>query len=180
MPIDVPTGPGGARRGKRLSPGDPCFLCEVIAGREEKGIVEETDQTLTFVNWKQFELGQVYVIPRRHASTLFDLTDEEATAIMHAVRRVASALIKAYDPDGLNLIQNNGVVAGQDAPHFHMHVVPRRKVGSDWGNGPPHIAVLDGNPPIKPTRDVAVSLEHEYEIADHIRRHLVGPPNIGV
>ena len=42
----------------------------------------------------------------------------------------------AYDPDGLNLIQNNGVVAGQKAPHFHMHVVPRRKVGGDWGNGP--------------------------------------------
>jgi len=151
---------------------EPCFFCEVIAGREEKGIVEETDQTLTFVNWQQFELGQVYVIPRRHAPTLFDLTDEESTAIMDAVRRVGKALLKAYDPDGLNLIQNNGVVAGQSVPHFHMHVVPRRKEGSDWGNGPPHIAVLEGNPPIKPSRDVLVSLEREYEIADEIRRYL--------
>ena len=172
MPIDVPTGPGGARRGKRQSFSDPCFLCEVIAGREEKGIVEETDLTLTFVNWKQFELGQVYVIPRRHAPTLFDLTENEATAIMHAVRRVATALLEAYDPEGLNLIQNNGVVAGQEAPHFHMHVVPRRKAGSDWGNGPPHIAVLEGKQPTKPNRDVLVSLEREHEIANHIKRHL--------
>ena len=176
MPIEVPTGPGGARRGKRPSPDDPCFLCEVIAGREEKGIVEETDRTLTFVNWKQFELGQVYVIPRRHAPTLFDLTDDEATAIMHAVRRVAVALLKAYDPDGLNLIQNNGVVAGQEAPHFHMHVVPRRKVGSDWGNGPPHIAVLEGKQLTTPERDVLVSLEREHEIAEDIRRHLPESP----
>ena len=172
MPIEVPTGPGGARRGKRPSPDDPCFLCQVVAGREEKGIVEETDQTLTLVNWRQFELGQVYVIPRRHAPTLFDLTDEEATAITRTVRRVAAALLKAYDPDGLNLYQNNGVVAGQEAPHFHMHVVPRRKVGSNWGNGPPHIAVLEGKRPTTPGRDVLVSLEREYEIADHIRRHL--------
>ena len=172
MPIELPQGPGGARRGRQPSLDDPCFFCEVIAGREEKGIVEETDQTLTFVNWQQFELGQVYVIPRRHAPTLFDLTDEEATAIMHAVRRVGRALVKAYDPDGLNLIQNNGVVAGQSAPHFHMHVVPRRKEGSDWGNGPPHIAVLEGKEPIKPNRDVVVSLEREYEIANEIRRHL--------
>ena len=83
------------------------------------------------VNWKQFEHGQVYVIPRRHAPTLFDMTDDEAIAIMRAVRRVADAFVRAYDPEGLNLIQNNGIVAGQHAPHFHMHVVPRRRVGSD-------------------------------------------------
>ena len=144
----------------------------MIAGREDKGIVEETDQTLTFVNWKQFELGQVYVNPRRHAPTLYDLTDEEATANMHAVRRVAKAILKAYGPDGLNLIQNNGVVVGQEAPHFHLHVVPRRKEGSDWGNGPPHIAALEGKQPTTPSRDVLVSLEREYEIVDEIRRHL--------
>ena len=174
MPIEVPFGPGGADRGKTRVPSDPCYLCEVIGGRAEKAkaIVEETEATLTLVNWAQFELGQVFVIPRRHAPTLFDLTDAEAVAVIHAVRRVADALVRAYDPDGLNLIQNNGVVAGQEAPHFHMHVVPRRKVGSDWGNGPPHIAVLEGKTPTKPDHDVIVSLEREREIAEHIRQFL--------
>ena len=175
MPIELPLGPGGADRGKTAVPGDPCYFCEVIAGRSEKAIVEETDLTLTLVNWMQFELGQVYVIPRRHAPTLFDLTDEEAVAVIHTVRRIADALLRAYDPDGLNLIQNNGVVAGQNVSHFHMHVVPRRKVGGDWGNGPPHIAVLEGKTPTKPDRDVLVSLEEEHEIARHIQRFLVTP-----
>ena len=67
MPIELPTGPGGADRGKTAVPGDPCYFCEAIAGRSEKAIVEETGLTLTLVNWNQFELGQVYVIPRRHA-----------------------------------------------------------------------------------------------------------------
>lgn len=147
-------------------------MCEIIAGRSDKGIVEETGVTLTLVNWAQFELGQVYVIPRRHAPTLFDLTDEEAVAVIHAVRRVADALVQAYDPDGLNLIQNNGVIAGQAVPHFHMHVVPRRRLGSDSGNGPPHIAALERKTPTSPDRDVHVSLEREYEIAHHIRRFL--------
>ena len=175
MPIEVPTGPGGADRGKTPAPGDPCYLCEIVGGRSEKAIVEETNLTLTIVNWTQFELGQVYVIPRRHAPTLFDLTDEEAAAVIHAVRRTADALLRAYDPDGLNLIQNNGVIAGQHAPHFHMHVVPRRRVGSDWGNGPPHIAVIEGKTPTKPDRDVKVSVEQEHEIGRHIRRFLVKP-----
>ena len=172
MPIEIPIGPGGADRGRTALPGDPCFLCEVIAGRSEKGMVEETELTLTLVNWAQFELGQVYVIPRRHALTLFDLTNNETVAVIHAARRAADAIVRAYDPDGLNLIQNNGVIAGQAAPHFHMHVVPRCKVGSDWGNGPPHLAVLEGKTPIRPERDVIVSLEQEYEIARRIRRFL--------
>jgi len=112
------------------------------------------------------------VIPKRHAPTLLDLTDEEAVAVINAVRRIANALVKAYDPDGLNLIQNNGVIAGQVAPHFHMHVVPRRKIGSDWGNGPPHIAVIEGKTPTKPDRDVLICLEREHEIAHHIRQFL--------
>ena len=90
-------------------------------------------------------------------------------AVIHAVRRVADALLLAYDPDGLNLIQNNGVVAGQDAPHFHMHVVPRRKAGSDWGSGPPHIAVVEGKTPTRPKRDVKISLEREHEIASYVK-----------
>ena len=175
MPIEVPVGPGGADRGKTEIPGDPCFLCEVVAGRSPKGMVEETELTLTLVNRAQFELGQVYVIPRRHAPTLFDLTDEETVAIIHAVHWTADAIVRAYDPDGLNLIQKNGVIAGQSAPHFHMHVVPRRKVGSDWGNGPPHLAALEGKTPTKPDRDIVVSLEQEYEIVRQIRQFLAKP-----
>ena len=175
MPIEVPTEPGGADRGRAVVPGDPCYFCEAAAGRTEKAVVEETDLTLTLVNWMQYERGQVYVIPRRHAPTLFDLTDEEAVAVMRTVRRVADALVQAYDPDGLNLIQNNGVAAGQQVPHFHVHVVPRRRAGGDWGTGPPHIAVLEGKTPVKPERDVQVSVEEEHEIARHVRRFLGSP-----
>ena len=172
MPIKVPLAPGAADRGKTPVPGDPCYICEIIAGRANKAIVEENEKTLTHVNGAQFELGQVLVIPRRHAPTLLDLTDEEAVAVIHAARRIADALVRAYDPDGLNLIQNNGVVAGQSVPHFHMHVVPRREFGSDWGNGPPHIAVLEGKFPTRPEHDVKISLDRMQEIANHIRRFL--------
>lgn len=172
MPIEIPSGPGGHDRGKPELPAGSCYLCEAVGGRTEKAIVEETELTLTIVNWAQFEVGQVYVIPKRHAPTILDLTEEEAASVIQTVRRTAAALVRAYDPDGINVIQNNGVVAGQDAPHFHMHVVPRRKVGSDWGSGPPHIAVIEGKIPVKPQRDVIVGSEREHEIANHIRKFL--------
>ncbi|MDE2861367.1 MAG: hypothetical protein OYI31_05390 [Chloroflexota bacterium] len=40
MPIEIPTGLGGADRGMAEVPDDPCFNCEVIIGHSEKGIPE--------------------------------------------------------------------------------------------------------------------------------------------
>ena len=104
-------------------------------------VLEETELTLAALNGTQFEVGQALVIPRRHAPTLFDLTDEESAAIMAAARRVGRALVEALHPLGVLLYQNNGVYSGQEVPHFHLHVVPRQP-GSDWGVGPPQLAAL--------------------------------------
>ncbi len=148
----------------------PCVFCELIAGRLDKGLVEETDLTLTIVNIRQYEIGQVIVIPRRHAATILDLTDEESTAVMDAVRRVSAAFVKAYSPDGITLYQNNGVASMQEVPHFHMHVVPRRR-DSLWGDGPLHIAALERRAP-DVLGKVQINTAREHEIAQQIRAGL--------
>ena len=55
----------------------------------------------------------------------------------------------------------------QEVPHFHMHVVPRRKNGT-WGAGPPHIAPLERRSQ-NILDEVQVDIEREHEIADEIR-----------
>ena len=146
---------------------NPCVFCEMLAGRVDKGLVEETDLTLTIVNIRQYEVGQVFVIPRRHAPTILDLTDEESSALMDAVRRVSAAMVKAYSPDGITLYNNNGLASMQEVPHFHMHVVPRRN-SSLWGDGPLHIAALE-----RRSQDildkVQIDTGREHEIAEEIR-----------
>ncbi|MCY3544713.1 MAG: HIT domain-containing protein [Chloroflexi bacterium] len=148
----------------------PCVFCELIAGRLDKGLVEETELTLTIVNIRQYEVGQVFVIPRRHAPTILDLTDDELHAIMRAVRRVSVAMVKTYSPDGITLYNNNGVASMQEVPHFHMHVVPRRK-SSLWGDGPLHLAALE-----RRSADildkVQIDIKREREIAEEIRAQL--------
>ncbi|MEO1203591.1 MAG: HIT family protein [Pseudomonadota bacterium] len=123
---------------------DPCEICEGIAGRDEKwAVIDECSQTLTVINPWQFETGQCCVVTRRHTATLLDLSDEECRAITSAAKRVAYALSRAYQPLGILTFQNNGVYSGQEVPHYHYHVVPRQP-GSDWGIGPPQLAVFDG------------------------------------
>ena len=160
---------------------DPCVLCLAIRDERWK-ILEENEHTLTVINPWQFEVGQCCVITRRHVALLLDLSDRECEAILAAAKRVAEALVKTYRPLGILTFQNNGVYSGQETPHFHFHVVPRQR-GSDWGIGPPQLAVFDGagrkkGTPHDPSGDarrrerVQVSARKLAETADLIRSHL--------
>src|SRR5690606_27526345 len=122
---------------------DPCDLCEVIAREDRWAVIEEGPHTLTVINPWQFEVGQCCVITRRHVATLLDLDSAECEAVMRHAKRVAEAMVGAFDPLGILTFQNNGVYSGQETPHFHFHVVPRQ-AGSDWGIGPPQLATFDG------------------------------------
>ena len=122
---------------------DPCEFCEGMAGRDPTwAVIEECAHTVTAINPSQYEVGQCCVITKRHVGTLLDLNDGEASAIIKAAKRAASALVATYQPLGVLTFQNNGVYSGQEVPHYHYHVVPRQP-GSDWGIGPPQLAVFD-------------------------------------
>lgn len=122
---------------------EPCELCEGMAGRDPKWApIEECRYTLTVINPYQYEVGQCCVITRRHVGTLLELSDEETAAVLRAAKRVATALVGAFRPLGILTYQNNGAYSGQEVPHYHFHVVPRQS-GSDWGIGPPQLAVFE-------------------------------------
>lgn len=148
---------------------DPCYLCGIVDAPKSWNVIERTRSTITILNGRQFETGQCMVLPLRHAPTLLDLTKDEEAAVMAAAKRVTRVLVTAYAPDGVLLYQNNGVGSGQEVPHFHLHVVPRRP-DSDWGFGPPHIARLQ-----KPNRpahlDHTVVTDSKVQTVEFLRAY---------
>ena len=154
----------------------PCYFCEIVQGRSDPwSIVDDTPLTTTLLNGRQFEVGQCVVVPRRHAATLLDLNRDEADAVMAAAQRVSQAMLVAFDPDGLLLYQNNGIGSGQEVPHFHLHVVPRRGA-SDWGLGPPHIARLES--PARPEHlDHTVVTDIKRSTVRTLRQHFTRQNN---
>jgi histidine triad (HIT) family protein len=57
-----------------------------------------------------------------------DLLDEGARALQEVapvVEEAAHLLVGRLGADGLNLFQSTGAAAGQEVPHFHVHLVPR-------------------------------------------------------
>ncbi len=102
-----------------------CPFCRVVEGQGRMAMLEELEETVAFLNPRQYGLGALLVIPKRHAPTVLDLDPSEAAAVMGHVQRLARALTQAFDPSGINIFQNNGVSAGQTVAHYHVHVVPR-------------------------------------------------------
>lgn len=70
--------------------------------------------------------GHVLVIPRRHVPDIYALDEATAGHLMAVAVRVAKALAAHGPPPGLNLWQSNGDAGGQEVPHVHLHVQPRR------------------------------------------------------
>lgn len=71
--------------------------------------------------------GHTLVVPARHVSSFFDLSQGEQEAMWSLVTLVRSNIDQRYSPSGYNLGLNIGESAGQTVDHAHLHIVPRYK-----------------------------------------------------
>lgn len=70
--------------------------------------------------------GHSLVIPKKHRSSLFDLSDEELGEMMIFARKVTSVLKVYFGCEGFDWSLQNGISAGQTVPHIHLHIIPRK------------------------------------------------------
>jgi histidine triad (HIT) family protein len=66
------------------------------------------------------------VVPRQHYERIEDVPQELAMHLFDVAARLAPAVKQVAGADGMNIVVNSGRAAGQDEPHFHVHVIPRR------------------------------------------------------
>jgi histidine triad (HIT) family protein len=102
-----------------------CIFCAIVAQQIPSTSVAENAQALAIMDINPANDGHVLVLSKVHSTDLFDLPPEVGTDIMRLCLQVARALKASLKPDGLNLLQASGEVAGQEVPHIHFHLLPR-------------------------------------------------------
>lgn len=102
-----------------------CIFCKIVAGAVPSHTVYEDDAILAFLDINPAARGHTLVIPRQHAADLFALAADTLNAVAQGTQAVARKLQQVVQPDGLNIVQNNGAAAGQVIFHYHVHLVPR-------------------------------------------------------
>ncbi len=101
------------------------IFTRIINGEIPALKVYEDADTLAFLDIAPASPGHTLVICKNEVATLMELSDAQLLATARTTQRVAAALQKALQPDGINIMQNNGSAAGQTVFHYHVHLIPR-------------------------------------------------------
>ncbi|CAI9831510.1 MAG: HIT family protein [Nitrosopumilus sp.] len=113
---------------------DPgCPFCGIAGGRIPARIVRRTRLSVSFLDASPLARGHVLAVPSSHRERIQDMTEEECSDLFGLVRSLASGTDSIH---GSTLVAvHNGPGAGQEVPHVHVHLVPRR---DGDGAGPVH------------------------------------------
>ena len=100
-----------------------CLFCEIP---KERVIAENA---LAYAIRDGFPVTPLHtlIIPKRHATTYFELLEEEILACNELIKNLrASIQSEDQTVDGFNIGMNAGESAGQTVFHCHIHLIPRR------------------------------------------------------
>lgn len=106
---------------------DDCIFCKIAAGEIPSKTLYEDEDFRVILDLSPATKGHALILPKDHANNLYELPEETAAKVLVVAKKMATRMTEKLGCDGLNLVQNNGEVAGQTVMHFHMHMIPRYK-----------------------------------------------------
>ena len=107
------------------SNGAGCLFCNISKGGEPSSKIYEDKNTYAFLDINPTNKGHTLVISKTHYCNIYDLPEKELCDIMKTVKKLSLVIKKTMNAGGINILLNNGRVAGQLISHAHVHIVPR-------------------------------------------------------
>ena len=95
------------------------IFSKIVTGEIPCHKVAEDEQHLAFLDISPNAVGHTLCIPKKETDKLFDLAEDEYTALMTFSRKVALALEQAIPCKRIGL-----TVIGLEVPHAHVHLIP--------------------------------------------------------
>ncbi len=82
-------------------------------------IVAEDEHHLAFLDINPLVMGHTLVITKKEVDYIYDLNDEELTALHLFAKKVAKAIEATVDCNRIGI-----AVIGLEVPHTHIHLIP--------------------------------------------------------
>jgi histidine triad (HIT) family protein len=120
------------------------IFSKILRGEIPCHRVYEDEHVLAFLDVNPLSRGHTLVIPKEHAATLDQLSDDAAAAIGRVLPRIARGVMAVTGATAYNVLQNNGAAAHQAVFHVHFHVIPKFTDGSGLGIGWNATKIVDG------------------------------------
>ncbi len=102
-----------------------CVFCQIAAERVPARVVYSDTDSIAVLDIHPAAKGHMLLMPREHYSVMPQLPEHLAEHIFMVCKGLSQAALKALHCKGTTIFIANGVAAGQRAPHFMIHIIPR-------------------------------------------------------
>lgn len=104
-----------------------CIFCKIVSGEIPSRKIYEDQHTLAFLDIARDVDGHILAVPKKHVKSILDCDEETLCRLMRTVKRISDHLTGPCGYDGVNLLNASDESAGQSVPHFHIHIIPRKR-----------------------------------------------------
>ncbi len=101
------------------------IFAKILRGEIPCHKIYEDEHTFAFMDIMPRGDGHCLVIPKMPARNLLDADIETLGVVQATVKKIGTAVMKAFSADGLTVQQFNEPAGGQVVFHLHVHVIPR-------------------------------------------------------
>lgn len=102
-----------------------CIFCKISNGEIPSSTIYEDDTFRVILDLSPATKGHALILPKQHFRNIFDIDEATAAKVFVLAKKIAVAMKKTLNCDGVNIVQNNEAIAGQSVFHFHTHIIPR-------------------------------------------------------
>jgi len=99
-----------------------CIFCKIARGEVPAEKIYEDDNFFAIKDINPEVEGHTLLIPKRHYKTILDVPSTLGTEMLDALKKTSFKLIEETSAESINL-----AVVGEDVPHYHLHILPRKK-----------------------------------------------------
>ncbi len=104
-----------------------CIFCKIVKGEISVEKIYENDNFFSTLDTNPKVKGHTLIISKKHFENILELPNALASELLDCIKETAIMLMKKYNAEGFNVMNNNFESAGQVVSHFHFHILPRRK-----------------------------------------------------
>jgi histidine triad (HIT) family protein len=101
------------------------IFAKILRGEIPSHRVYEDEAVVAFMDVMPQGPGHTLVVPKTPSRNLLDADPSTFGPLFTVVQKIARAVKKAFDGDGVTILQFNEPASGQTVYHLHVHVLPR-------------------------------------------------------
>lgn len=104
-----------------------CIFCTIISGKIPSRKVYEDESCLAVLDIRPAAKGHILILPKEHYAILPQVPEKEIAHLFSVAKHLSQVALQSLRSDGTTLFIANGPVAGQQAQHVMLHLIPRKE-----------------------------------------------------